>query len=328
MSFNRLTETSKCQEKELDCVKTELMELKYESEQMQEKFKCERDSFYAELQRLREIETEYDETRQNLCQEKANVCKLETQMDQLRHATEKEQCEANVKIQNLKSEICIKDESVCRMKIQIADLMRENECKCTEINVLKTKIGANEYLLEKIKHSSEVFCQMKNMKVNQLERDKSAMECDLKKKKRIICEMEQEVCRLKSSIGGFCQSDREICCLRDKIKELEYMKKSSTCCPICSVSKCESSCTGEIKCSSICCPPLPKEPEYGCPREKKCKEPIFCSTNRISKYPISTSIKPCNTDNSSKCVLNELKQLYCDLEQLKDTTKTRRLNIC
>lgn len=316
--LNRLNETSKCQEKELECVKTELVELNREACKIEEKLKCERDTLCNELeikcQRLREIEIEYDEARRNLCEEKANVCKLLTQMEEMRQCNEKELCEANSKIQKLKTEICLKDESTCRMKSQIVALSRENEYKCTEINVLKSKVLANECLLEKIKHSSQVFAQMKSTKIEQLERNKSALEFDLKQKKKIICELEREACHLKSSINNCYQHECEVCCLRNKIKELGSTKNSSKYCP---VVKCESICTREIK--SSCCSPPSNDLDCG---YKKCKEPSSYSLNRIT--PIKTS----NNDNSTKCVLNELKQLYSDSEQFKETAKTRQINIC
>lgn len=324
-AFNRLTETCKCQEKELECLKNELTEQQHNACQMEEKLKCERDTLSTEhqikCQRLREMEIEYEELRQNLCEEKANSCKLGTQLEEMRYANEKERCEATNKIQKLKTEICTKDEGACLMKRQIADLLRENECKCAEINALKTKIQANECLLEKIKQSSEVFVQLMNNKMDQLERDKTALECDLKQKKRIIGEMERESCRLKSSMSNSCQSDREVCCLRDKIKELESSKNASPCCPI---TKCESSCScvREKKCNSICCS---TPPECRCPRENKCNDPNFCSSSRMSKCLNLTPTKTCNNDNGRKGVLSELKQLYCELEQLKGSAKT--LNI-
>lgn len=316
----RLTETSKCQETELECVKIELTELKCAAYQTEEKLKCERDTLCTELeikcQRLQEIVIEFDETKRFLCEEKANVYRLETQMEKMRYTNEKERCEAKSKIQKLKTEMCMKEECVCQMKSQITDLVQDNECKCTEIYELKTKVQANECLLEKFKHSSDVFTQMNNNKLEQLERDKSLLECDLKEKKKIICEMEREVYRLQSSASNNCQTDREIGCLRNKINELESTKCLNTCCP---VSKCEPSCLREIKCgSSSCYPPPPcRESVCGYPQPTKCNEPSSCSTNRMCPSP-----KPAQTCN--KNVLSELKRLYCDLEQLKEDT-TRAL---
>lgn len=306
-------------------MKAELVQLKADACKMEEKLKCERDSLCTELeikcQRFREIEMEYDEIKRNLCDEKATVCKLETQMEEMRMASEKEQCEANAKMEKLHMENCMKDESACRIKAQIVDLIRENECKCAEINGLKAKVLANECLLEKIKHSSEVFAQMKNNKVDQMERDKSVLECELKQKKRIICEMEQEACRLKSSIGSKCQPDREVFCLRDKIKELEAT--TNACCPPpCPVSLCDTSCTRETSVSkNSCCPPAIEKPFCGCTQEQKCKDPSSCSFIRMIK---GSTMKACNKNNNNQYVLGELKQLYCDLEKLKDTTSAMK----
>lgn len=327
MAFGRLTDACRSQEKELECMKKELVELKNEACQMEEKLKCEREILSNKLeitcQRFREKEIEYKEVRQNLCEEKENVCKLEKQMEEMRQANEKERWEANAKIQKLKKENCIKDENACQMKNHISDLIRENECKCSEITALISKVKANDCLLEKIKHSSEVFDQMKNNKVDQLEREKCAMECDLKQKKKIIGEMKREACRLKNTIKdrdqcNSCPPDREVCCVRDKIKKIESMTIPSSCFSTIPVSKCESSYTWENKCSSYCST-SPREPNCGgCSRGKKCNVQSCCSFNRPTKYLIGT--QTCNIDGDNR-VLTELKQLYCDIEQLKDTTK-------
>lgn len=328
IAFGRLTDACRSQEKQLECMKKELMELKNEACQMEEKLKCEREILSNKLdiacQRFREKEYEYEEVRQNLCEEKANVCKLEKQMEEMRQANEKERWEANVKIQNLKKENCIKDENACQMKSHISDLIRENECKCSEINALKSKVKANNCLLEKIKHSSEVFDQMKNNKVDQLEREKCAMEGDLKQTKKIISEMKREMCRLKSLMKdrdqcNSCPSEREVCCVRDKIKKIESMNIPSSCFSIFPVSKCESSYTQEKKCNSFCST-SPSEPNCGaCSRDKKCNKSSCCSFNRPTKC--STGTKTCNIDGDNR-VISELKQLYCDIEQLKDTAKS------
>lgn len=324
IAFGRLTDACRSQEKELECMKRELVELKNDACQMEEKLKCEREILSNKLeitcQRFREMEIEYEEVRQNLCEEKSNVCKLEKQMEEIQQVNEKERCEANAKIQTLKKENCVKDENACQMKSHIADLIRENECKCSEITTLKSKVQANDCLLEKIKHSSEVFDQMKNNKVDQLEREKYAMECDLKQKKKIIGEMKREACRLKNAIKirdqcNNCPSEREVCCVRDKIKKIESMSIPSSCF---SVSKCEFSSTRGKKCSF--CSVSPRESSYsGCSRGKKCNMSSCCSFNCTTKC--STGTKTCNIDGENR-VLSELKQLYCDIEKLKDTTKS------
>lgn len=328
MAFRRLTDACRSQEKELECIKRELECVKIEACRMEEKLKCERDTLCHELeikcQKLREIEIEYDEVRQCYCEEKANVCRLETQIDEMRQIIEKERCEANAKIQKLKAEICMKDERLCQMKSHIADLIRENECKCAEINALKSKVQANECLLEKIKHSSEVFDQMKNNKVDQLEREKCEMENDLKLKKQIIGDMKREACRLKNVIKNrdscnSCPIERDMCC--KIIKKVESVNIPSSCFPICPVSKCETSCVPKCR-SSTCCPSLPKAPFCGgCPQDKKCNVSSCCTFSRPNKCPMGT-MKTCKGNDENK-VLSELKRLYCDLEQLKDSTKSR-----
>lgn len=328
--FCRLTENCKSQEQELESMMKELMELKNEACQIEKILLCEREALSSKLeikcQRLRKIEIEYENVRQNLCEEKKNVCKLESQLEEMRQVSEKERCEANVKIQKLQKENCMKEENVSQMKCNIVELKRVNEFKCTEINELRRKVEANECLLEKIKHSSEVFDQMKTNKVDKLEREKSAIECDLKKKKKTIGDMKREACQLKNPIKGreqiiSCPSEGEVCCVRDKIKKIESMSSCHLTCP---VNKCESSCTLENKSRSNVCgsSTLIREPRYGRrSRENICNVPNSYSFKRPSKF--SRDKKTCdNDDGNDNKVISELKQLYCNLEQLKGTTKS------
>jgi len=295
----------------LESVNGKLKDAEFQLMLVKEKARLEWESLSNELelkcQKMRTLQMEYKEAVQVIDEEKATVRKLETLVAGMRETAEKDRCEANVQAQRLKKEISAKEETVGRLKGQIAELARDNECAASENSTLKSQLQSKKTLLDKMKHAIETLEQTKNRQIEQLERDKSALACDAQQKGKRIENLEQEICATREKIkeaelnNCFKANEREICCLRKKIKELETKYNGG----------CHQATQGAGG-------------RRACPRHTDCKhrEPVTAgpccqSAGRNKCPPVPKACDAGCVDNGR--ILDDLKQMYCNLEQFKET---------
>lgn len=305
----RQSETCRDLEKELETTNTKLTDAKFQLKLMEEKTRMEREALSSELeimcQRRRTIQIECNDVRGAIDEEKSNVHVLQTQVVNLRQANEKDRCEANTQNQRLKKDNSEKDENACQIKNQISQLTRENESISSDNCMLKTQLHGKKILLDKMKQAIEFLEQTKNNQIAQLERDKNALECAVQQKKETIEKLEQEMHSFREQIkeielNKFVQSnEKEKCCLEKKIEELESKYNSN------------NNYRLFTKCESIMCSSQDKDSE----EEQDSKN--CCPSNQSKCSPSTNNDGNDSVDNS--CIIRNLKQMYCKLEQFKET---------
>lgn len=288
--------------KTLESTNTNLTNTEFRLKLMQEKTSLEREKLSNELevmcQNLQTIQIEYHEIKHTIDEEKFNVHKLETQKVNLLEVNEKDRCEANIHIQRLKKDKSAKDENAYRIRNQISDLTRKNECISSENGMLKTQLHGNNSLLEKMKQAIALIDRTKDNHIHQLKRDKDALECDVKQKKKKIDDLKEEMCSFQEKINEiefnkcFQVTERDICHLKKKIDKLESKYNNNS------------------------CPPFKCGPKFS--RDTNCKERESNNsyTSNHSKCPAATN----ECDNScivNRSIRNDMKKMYCNMELFK-----------
>lgn len=217
----RLKDTCKKLDIELECKKTEVMSAKLKAKQVEDTLILENDTLSHELeiicQKLRVMDIEYNDANRTIIYNKCNIKNLEMLLVILRETSEKTRCEMNLKIQKLKKEICAKIDNETCMKKQISELQRQNVCMEEDIRSLKKQNHENECLLEKMKHSNSMLEEIKNNMYCQLERERNSLLDDLKCQQIKISDLEQQTC-----------------CLQGKVREQEIINCRLSCDP-CSI---------------------------------------------------------------------------------------------
>lgn len=226
---DRLKDTCKNLDIELECKKSDVMSAKLKVKQMEDRLTLENDTLSNELeiiyQKLRVMEIEYNDANRTIIYNKCNIKNLEMLIVMLRETSEKTRCELNLKIQKFKKELCAKIEYEICMKKQIAELQRQNGCLEIDIRSLKKQNHENECLLEKMKHSNAMLEEIKNNMYGQLEREKNSLIDNVKCQQRKITDLEQQTC-----------------CLQEKVKEQEIIKCRISCDPYSLVVKPQKIC--------------------------------------------------------------------------------------
>jgi len=226
---DRLNDTCRHLEKELDCKKSELANVKNHAHLMATNIQQEKEAMLQEIkiscQKFRNKEIEYDELSCNINDMKLNVYQLETLVKELQMTCEVNRCE----IQRLKKENGVNDEYACLKESKIAHLIRENKCMSLENNAFTTQTDVNRCILEKMKHATE--------NLDRLEKENNTLLCTVQQQKNKIDHLEKatccllerernnehEICRLREEINQpeMINKHDEVRCLRKKIKKLE-----------------------------------------------------------------------------------------------------------
>lgn len=294
----RLREECADLKSELACNKTELAATKSHATLTEQKLKLDRDRLSneadAERKKIHALEIDFSEAKRTIANDMVKIRKLDALVIGLREASEKDRCDMNNRVQKYKKELCAKEEVLCNVKNQMGGLQHENECMASEINSLKKQLD-------------DTVCKLKNLKKDneKLERDKKSMCCDLEEKTRKIAALESEACALRE---GIKKLESEVCALQGKINELE-----SELCQLKEKNKEleQQNCTLNEKIEDLerqLCALNNKirnqESSTQCPHS-----PSMGSSERVNKC------SPCNE------FLNELKELYCSLQEIRQNAK-------
>lgn len=317
MTCCRLREESTYMKSELEHKKTELSTVKSHATQTEQKLKLEIDVLSkeadAERKKVHAIEIDYNEANRTITNDNVKIRKLDSLISELREASEKDRCDMNNKIQRYQKEICAKDEFISNMKNQVVDLQQENECLGSQINNLKKQLSDIECKLKTLTDQT-------NRKIEELEKEKKSMCCNLQEKIKKIVELESEVCELKDKCKELehqnCalqkkieESEGQVCTLNDKIKCLEEQ--------VCSLEEQNKDLLARASSSNTNC-----SSGTAC---DTCKSPVPTCQSSMQQSPQSPSIssfkKGCNNKSQTNDLFNELKQLYCGLQEVRQSAR-------
>jgi len=209
---NRLNDSCRCLEEELQCRKTRLADAKCYTETTDKNIKQETETLTNKLkikcQKLRDMEVKYNKYLRTIDEEKSKKCELETSVMVLREAINRDRCRTNAQIQQIKKENCAKDGDLCLMKSKIEELTRKVVCVSSEIGSLKTQGSAIKCLLDKIKHSTELMTSIKTNNLDVLEGEKSALVAEIREKKTKIVNLQQKDRHLRETIKKHILNER------------------------------------------------------------------------------------------------------------------------
>lgn len=308
LECDKLNEVNGVLGTELTCTKKCLCETKLSATRMEERFIQERENLTNELKasckKINELECRYEDAMCKLNDERCKSKKFASKLIELNKASAKNHLEMKNRVQKLQDEICVKNNDLCCLKNKVIELQQDNDCKCMEINGLKTKVYERE-------------CQLKQM-------------CLLSEKiEQMKCFVETCCCPKKKCQPSSC------CCPKKKCEPSPCCPKKkcepSPCCP---KNKCEPSPCCPKKKPDPCCEPSPC-----CPKKKPdpCCEPTPCCPKKKPDpccKPTCSDVKlPCGLSNSTKAMIQkyttnsnsddtytaELKQLKCDVEDLQQS---------
>jgi len=185
---NKLNETNKKLNMDLNATKEILCDTNISANHMEETFKLEREHLSNELEisckKINDLEMRNGEAKRELNAERCTIKTFYKKMKESNKANEKTQLEKKKQFQKLHEDLyCLKE--------KVNELEQENDCKCMEISTLKIKLHEREGQLQQINLLSE--------KIEKIQKQKIEAYCCLKEKTKI-----NNSCGLKDSTTDTC----------------------------------------------------------------------------------------------------------------------------
>lgn len=141
-------------------------------------------------------------------EERANACRLEREVAELRDAADRERAEAEARAERLDRDNRANEQAACRAEARASQLRRDNERAAEEAQRLRDRARVTECLLDEMKRSSG---RVANDRLQEAERVKAALKCDVQAADAKIVRLECEIRRLRDKMGSAAECGGDDC---------------------------------------------------------------------------------------------------------------------